>query len=895
LTPKIIGSRSSISLLVVALLLLGGCSTKKNTFSRRVYHNLTAHYNAYWNGNESLKEGVAELAKSAKDNYTVVLQVYNYGAANKVQSINPNMDRAIEKASKVIQRHSMYFDKKEHVKWVIYSYLLIGKANFYKQDYNAARRAFDFVSRQYSADPIRYEALLWMGKSYQQLKQYDKAISMYELIASEKKELELPWQVRKNLPLAYADLYLVQGKYKQAKEYLLKAIPLNNKGKLRTRLYYILAQINQVENNDGQAAEYYTRVMKGNASFEMAFNARINLARVYNANSSNKTVIVKELNKMLKDAKNKDFQDQIYYALADIAFKDKNDTLGVRYLRKSVASSVSNDYQKSISALRLANIYFKRPDYGQAQAYYDSTLMFLPKDFPDYEQISTKTDILTRLVGFLQTVHVEDSLQTLAAMPEAERNKIIDKLIAEVIRKEEEAKKLAEEQRLADMAGVGLQGRQIVDQDKGMSVVGGGGWYFYNPSAISMGFSEFVRKWGRRKLEDNWRLSNKRELMQEAEVINLNGEQAADSVKDQSKDGKAKGSDPKNRDTYLKNLPFTPEQVEASNDKIADGLFNAGMIFLEELNDKPKAVETFTSLINRFPSDTNVLQASYHLYRAYRDEGDSVNMNAYKAKIINGYPDSDYARILKDPNYNVELEAARNRVISLYEETYLAFERGQYRTAIIYSNDAMAKYPNDKLMPRFAYLNAVARGKTESADTMKVLLAALIAHYPGSVVEPYARRLLGQDKELKNNGEKELTANEKEQPAEKPLDASMYKYNAKATHFYALIVDGTQVNVYGTKVRVTDFNTKYFSTENLQVNSVLLDNNRQMITVSSFTEIDKALRYFEGIRNDNYVFSGMKEDSYQQFIISSENYPVYFKEKNTEAYLKFFNDNYLKK
>ena len=287
---------------------------------------------------------------------------------------------------------------------------------------------------------------------------------MYELIASEKAELQLPWIVRKDLPLAWADLYITQAKYNLAKESLEKAIPLNSNGKLRTRLYFILGQINQLEKRDIQAGEYYTRVIKGSASFEMAFNARINLARVYNANSSDKRMIIKELEKMLKDAKNKDFQDQIYYALADIAFKDKNDTLGVKYLRKSVASSVSNDYQKSISSLRLADIYFNRPDYGQAQAYYDSTIMFLPKDFPDYEKISEKTDILTRLVGFLQTVHVQDSLQHLALMPESERNKIIDKAIAEYIKKEEEAKRLEEEQKLADMAGLGLQGRQMCGQ-----------------------------------------------------------------------------------------------------------------------------------------------------------------------------------------------------------------------------------------------------------------------------------------------------------------------------------------------------------------------------------------------------------------------------------------------
>ncbi len=890
MTSKFLTLRSVYPWFIALLLLSTGCSTKKNTFTRRTYHNVTAHYNAYWNGNESLKEGIAELAKSARDNYTSVLPVYNYGTQSNSQAINPNMDRAIEKASKVIQKHSMYFDKKEHVKWVIQSYMLIGKANFYKQDYNAARRAFEYVSKQYSEDPVKTEAELWTGRCQKQLKQYDKAIVTYDAIKSENKELELPWIVRKDLPLAYADMYIAQGNYSQAAKFLEKAIPLNRNARLRTRIYFILAQIYQLEKKDVRSGEYFTKVIKGSASFEMAFNARINLARVYNANSSDKKMIVKELEKMLKDIKNKDFQDQIYYALADIAFKDKNDTLGVRYLRNSVATSVSNDYQKSISALRLADIYFKRPDYGQAQAYYDSTIMFLPKDFPDYENIYNKTDILTRLVGYLQTVHVQDSLQNLAAMPEAERNKIIDAAIAEFIRKEEEAKRKAEEEQLAMMAGAGLQGRQIVDQTQGMASIGGGGWYFYNPSAISMGFSEFVRKWGRRRLEDNWRLSNKRQTTIEEVVEDTEGNPA-----DTTNGGKGggKGDDLKSRDTYLKNLPFTPAKIESSNVMIADGLFNAGMIFLEELFDKPKAIQTFTQLINRFPQDTNVLQASYHLYRAYRDQGDSTNMNLYKNKIIDGFPDSDYAKILKDPNYKLELEAALNRVRTLYEETYVAFERGQYRTAIIYCKDALANYDDETLMPRFAYLKAVSRGKTESLDTMKVELAQLIEKYPKSDVVPIARKLLGQEAQtvaVAGDAKSDTTM-----AVAKPVDFSMYKFNPTASHFYALVVDGTAVNVYGAKVRITDFNTRDYSVENLQVNSVLLDNNRQMITVSSFAELDKALRYFEGIKGDQYIFSGMREGTYEQFLISSENYPVFFKEKNTKAYLEFFSKNYFKK
>jgi len=874
--------------------LISSCSTKKNTFTRRAYHNLTAHYNAYWNGNESLKEGAAELRKNAKDNYASVLLVYNYGTESNAQTINPNMDRAIEKASKVIQRHSMFFDKKEQVKWVIYSYMLIGKANFYKQDYNAARRAFEYVNRQYSYDPVSYEARLWLGKTYKQQKQYDKAITVLDELTAESAKTLLPWTVRKELPLVYADMYIAQGKFKPAREQIEKAIPLNSNAKLKTRLNYILAQIYQTEGRDSQAGEYFTKVLKSPASFEMAFNARINLARVYNANTGDKKLIIRELEKMLRDMKNKDFQDQIYYALADIALKDRNDTLGISHLRKSVATSFSNDYQKSISSLRLADIYFAAKDYRNAQAYYDTTLMSLPKDFPDAEKIETKTEILTRLVENLQIVYIQDSLQHLAALPEAERLVIIDKAIAEYTRKEEERKKREEEERMMEMAGASLQTRQIVDPTRGTSALGGGGWYFYNPTAISMGFSEFTRKWGRRRLEDNWRLSNKREVMTDQFAEDGSELLPSDSLAGGKEGGKG-GVDFKSRDTYLKGLPLTPESIEASNQQIATALFNAGIIYLEELFDKNRAAEVLSQLNTRFPENESALQANYHLYRINRDLGNETEMNLYKDVIISRYPDSDYAKILIDPNYNVELEAAMNRVRSLYEETYQAFNRGQYRTAIIYSNDALANYQNEELIPKFAFIRAVSLGKTENQDTMRVELNKLITEYPDSDIIDFARRLTGEGSQGTTVAGDTISGKGGDEKTEKPLDLSMYKFNPGATHFYVLIVDGAQVNVYGTKVRISDFNTKNYSVEGLQVNSVLLDNSRQMITISSFTELDKALRYFNGIKEDTYVFSGFKEGSFEQFLISTENYPVFFKEKNTAAYKQFFEKNYLKK
>ena len=161
--------RKNINITIVALSLLIGllsiasCSTKKNTWFRRGYHNVTCHYNVYWNGNNALNEGSDILQGSVKDNFNEVLRVYNYGTKKQAQSLNPKMDRTIKKASIGIQKHSMYFGKQEQVKYVRYSYLMMGKAHFYKQDYISARRVFDYVAKEYDEDPVHTEAYLWLA------------------------------------------------------------------------------------------------------------------------------------------------------------------------------------------------------------------------------------------------------------------------------------------------------------------------------------------------------------------------------------------------------------------------------------------------------------------------------------------------------------------------------------------------------------------------------------------------------------------------------------------------------------------------------------------------------------------------------------------------------------
>ncbi len=868
--------------LAVLFLNLLGCSTKKNTWTRRAYHNVTAHYNVFWNGLMSQLEGMDNLREVVEDDYSEVLRVYNYGTKEQAKQLNPKMDRAIKKASIAIQRHSMVFSGKERVKWIMQSYLLMGKAYFYKQEYISARRVFDFISKEYTYDPIHYEGMLWLAKTYIQREQYQKAEAMLNLLETKKNENDFPDKVYETLPLVTADLYLAQKKYDQAYPYLERGLELTKDKEMKARLNFILGQINQKEGDLQRASAFYKKVIKANPPFKMAFEAKLNMARCYTGHSGDSKEVLKVLNKMLKDTKNKDYFDQIYYALADVAFKDKQDSLGIYYLKKSVSTSVNNKKQKAISALDLANIYFDKGDYVPAQAYYDTAVSFMPLDFPDRMKYKKISMTLSSMVSYLETLHTQDSLQKVSRMDSTKIYDLIDGIIAEY--KAEQQRLQEEKQAMQDMGGT-----QFVSpggRGPGIALGGSTEWYFYNPTTKARGYTEFLRKWGQRKLEDNWFLSDKRQMLSSFEE----GEESDTTATDTTLT--AEQNNPENRAYYLKNLLKTEEDFKRSDSLMLEAYNKLAFIYREELNDTLHAVETYKELLERFPGNKYEADDWYALYKMYAAKGDKENEEHYKNLILSKYPDSDYAKVIADPDYFIKKAGKRNRAARLYEKTYNAFKKEQYLRVLAYADKGLQAAGNDTaLVPRFMYLRAMALGKVEVPDTLYKALNELVTQYPKSPVTPFAMDVLQVLAEEYGIGDTALINKNKKAKEEAK---SPYTFNPDVPHFAMLVVLSDKVKVRPLKVRLSDFNRKYFRLKGLKVKSLMLDNQRMVITVGNFANKNEADNYYTALKNDEYVFSGIDPGAVFLFTISMKNYPVFYKNKDQKGYQEFW-DKYYKK
>lgn len=869
---------------------ISSCSTKKNGVTRRAYHNLTSHYNAYWNGNESFKEGVREIDKNAKDNYTQILPVYKYGSQQDAQAAYPSMDRAIEKASKVIQKHSMYFDRKEWVKWIDDSYMLIGKSYLYKKEYSSARRTFDFITNRFSKEDSRYEAELWLARTHQQSGEFAKSETVLDNFNSLLRSGKAPDYLEKEFVKVYANHFILQQKYEPAIKYLQRAIELNHRKKDKNRLMFILAQIYYELGEIREAAKLYQLVIRKNPPYEMSFNAKINLAKTYDSKASNRNMIVKKLNKMLKDAKNEEFRDQIYFALAEIYLKDKNIEKGIEYLTLSVSTSVDNNYQKSLSALKLADIHFEEPDYKLAQAYYDTAMQVLPTEFPNYDELKRKTETLTELITNLTAIEEQDSLQVMASMPEDKRNEIIDQIIKKIV-EEEVQQQIEEQERQRTLSMLEQTSRQ-----ENRNIQQSGGWYFYNPSSVSFGFTEFSKKWGRRKLEDLWRLSNK-------QIINDFGEEGEETVQaDSTKSDSTAAlvSDPKKREFYLQDLPLTEDQVKESNLIIEEAWFNIGYIYKDGLKNNLKSIESFEELLERFPMTDHRLMVYYQLYKNYEEVPDKEKAAYYQNLIVKDYPESDYAKLIVDPNYNLVLEAKKNAAKNLYEDTYRAYMSNQFYLVINNYNEAADKYQESKLLSKFEFLKALALGKVQNLDTLANSLQYLVDTYPESEVKPLAEDILSRLKK-DDSGKLVLTEfvpvetqgeEEQQAPGEPPI-SSMYTVNAASVHFFVFLVDASKLNINALKIRLSDFNSKYYRASQLKINSIIFKDDLQMITVGNFSESSKSVEYLSAVTQNEYIVSQIEGTDTKSMVISVDNYPIFYREKNVDDYMNFFENIYL--
>jgi len=866
-----------IRLSAIALVLWGlsSCTTLKNNWLTRTFHNTCAHYNGYFWGKLAYDQGIATLNENHKEDYTDIIPVYVYPDPTESASIYPNMSRAIKKADTMIQKHTITTKAKREipdaVHYIKYCYLLLAQAHLYKNDLLEANAALDYATKEYRKTDFKYEALVWQARTLDQLGSVSKAEEVCDLLKSSGKKI--PKKIIPEVFAVIADWNMRIGQYPEVEAQLQRAIKVEKDKKTKARYYFIIGQLAERDNDNKKAYDSYSECLKLHPYNDLDFEARIRRAILHMGGDKENEKIKENLHKMLKPTKYIDGRDQIYYALAEIAFKEHEEPLGTDDLHKSIQASTTNKVQKAISYLALGNLAFDHEDYRSAKVYYDSTIIALPKKYRGRDSIVAKKDNLDKLIRDLSVIDQQDSLQKIAKRGQKGAEKYVDSLIADQKRKDQEKKdqeKIASESTESNVPQVGASN---------------GKWYFYNPSAVSQGISEFAKLWGNRPLEDNWRRSQKvADAMQSAAT----NESANDTVKKLSSRKDSTNQTKYSRTNFMKNIPLTDNQMKASNDTIIEAYYNVGDIYKEYIKNYHRGEDDYETMLTRFPENKYKLEVYYDLYLMYNQSGNKERAEYYKDILLTKYPDTEYALLIKDPEkYRQQQEASRQEILRLYTNTLTSYKAANYAEVLNDCAQVDSLYPRNPEMPKFAFLEAGAIGHAQGIEAYKNALEKVIIKYPKDTLKIVAQSIL--DYLNKKPKQKDAVLPNKSKTDTIPVS---YSKEADTIYYYIIAIDNKQSGkVNAVRNSITDMNTRIYSENHLTMEDIFLNNNQQILVIHKFSSNARAKDYFNYVLSNPDLFKALPPDSYQCFYISDKNFHTLYKHGKSDEYFKFFNDN----
>lgn len=902
-------------------MVVAGCSTKKNTANTRFYHAFTARYNTYYNGHVAYKDGMLELERANKDNYMELIPYFPVGNKKTVGSGSGNFDRAIEKSQKAIKQHSIkkkpvrkpgqkkteklirWYAKKEYNPFIHKAWFLMGKAQFQKGEFLEAASTFSYISRLYIGEPDKVaEARLWMARCYTELEWYYDA----EDVLGKARRDSMPRSLVTDQAATYSNLLLKQGKLKEALPYLEQAVRREGGGLQRARHYFLLGQVYQQTGNPTAAYKAYGKVIRQNPPYEMEFNARIKQTEVASSDGSGRTV--KRLKAMARSPKNKDYLDQVYYAIGNIHLAKRDTAEAIKNYETGAKESTRGGVEKGILLLRLGDLYWEKTDYTNAQRCYAEVIGLLEdKESAEYKTVSHRSEVLDELVGYAEAVELQDSLQRLAAMPEAERMKVIEQIIERVKEEEEKARKDAElAQRMAarEEALSEAANRNTANvRTPATNLSGDRSWYFYNTQLVSQGKGEFQRKWGRRTLEDNWRRKNKTvvnthefaefDYAAEDSLAALGDSIASDSLTLAAEAADSLVTDNKNPQFYIQQLPLTEEAMAESNAVLSDGLYHCGLIYKDKLEDFTLAEGAFGRLQRQFPDFDQMEIVYYNLYLMYSRWGKADLASAALDSLKSRYPQGDYTVLLSDPDYARNALYGKHLEDSLYAATYAAYTQGDYATVAGNAAHSGEKYPLGKHRPKFMFLDGM--GQLENGNQQGFLdnLKVIVEKYPEHEITELAGLILKgvQEGRLLRSGSFSVGSLWSRRRGSLSGDSlsvdSVPQFTAEPSDPYLFILayeDG-MANENQLLFEVARYNFSNFMVRNFDIQFVK-DAGIAMMQVGEFMNFTECRQYMQRL----YAAPGMaaKLEGMRAVLISKPNYELLMNYYSFDDYQQFY-------
>ena len=881
----------SLVVLVVALASLASCTTERDGRAYRVFHNTTARYNGYFYANEALKEADIKLEEMHSERWDETLPLFLESNEETAQQIFPLMERAIEKCTRVVDRHTMApssrnrksFKRPVLNKWIDDNYRVIGQSYYMKGDYPKAEEIFTYLSRTVASPDAEAWAFSWLGRTHMRT---GNEIKAKNALGKAQGLRESSDEAMIHTQMVLAQFSLLDDRYDAAIEHLEKALSLMRKrDPRRARTTFVLAQCLRSGGEIERAIEQFQAVADMRwEDYEWVFQGNIQQAMTYERRNGNSEAIVELLEEMLDNKKNEEFQDQIYYALGEVALEDRRRDESFGLFEQSVAAHVDNDRQLGKGYLKLADLYMEDLEYPTAQAYYDSALVYMEEDNERKEEVSSLASDLTSLVDNLNVIAEVDSMLNICDMDEDMRLRVVDRILREM---ELDLERQREEREAA---------RQAAEAAAAADMSGDGMFWPYNGRLRASGLQTFLDVWGDRVLEDDWRRSNKLgNLFSEDGEEGEEGEDSAEEALDPL--------DPANLpsfDELLASLPCEEEARLVEEGRMAEAYYNAGLDYREKLNDNKKAIETWAELIEALDSSDFHPTAHYQLFRTYLEREieenyqnpfcDDCNSEYWAAEILRLYPGSEWARLIEDPEFQDEAEIIREAQREEYEAFLNRYYLKDYQQVLLDIDEVLARDSANAFECKHRLLRTQCVGGLTSYSGERTpyfeALASVVSDCPDTEEAAFAQDLM---RKLGVSLGDDPTPKEVEETEEQ----SEFAIQPDNEHYLAIFIPVGRGNGDQVKAKVADFNNSFFGSKRLKVTSNLLDRSTQVVLVKSFPNMREGMDYYTVFTGNREGLIEVNSSGYEMVLISNENYVSLFKNKNVIGYAQFFAQQYL--
>lgn len=876
-------------IIVSLLLLVSSCSTQKNTWLSRKYNSTTARYNINFNGKESYEKGLRNLQNAYSENYTEIIPMYPISKHDIANAAASDMDRTIEKSRKAIKLRSIkkkpkrnlnkwndpkykaFYNQTEFNPMIKEAWLLLGQAEFHKGDFIGSIGTFNYIARHYAEDnDLVAQCQLWKARAYGELGWHYDAEQIIESVSKE----ELKYKTTGLLAAVSADVLLKQKRYKEAIPYLELALSREKDMYQKRRFTYLLAQLYHEVDDNKKSHEYYNSVIKKNPPYEMEFNARIAMAQL---GQESEKELLKNLRKMIKNPKNKDYLDQLYYTVGNIHLNNKDTISAIENFILSTEKSSRNGVDKAMTLITLADLYYQLQKYVESQPAYEEAAQILSVEYDDYQRVYSRSLTLSELVTEYKIVTLQDSLLHLSTLPESEQlaaaNRAIEKLIAE--------EKAAEE--------AALEAQFAYDDSPALQQIAGARgdnkWYFYNQSTVNSGKSEFQRRWGRRALEDNWRRSNKSaslfddNLLYSETAESSSEENGVDSVDSENTE---KTIDKKKPEYYLQQIPKTQEQKDLANSQLATSLYKMAVIYKDKIEDYPMAIKTFEEFIQRFGHDERIKDAYFNIFQVFYKSGNTTEAERYRRKLLAEFEDSRYAKILATADFERQMKKMYAEQDSIYNKTYKAYSENDFNTVFKNKEFVEKNYPLSTLMPKFMFLNALSIGKTQSPEQFESALASLVEQYPNSDVSSMSKDILAlirqglTAQQGQTHGSLLSRRNEADQALFGEEENAVLEFSTNKTgrHRLILITAAETDELNKLLYQIASFNFSRFMIKDFDLEIHQLDKKETVLSIMGLESYEEVIWYKNMLFSDSTMHNLLDNMQAEEIAISEQNFKM---------------------